>query len=408
MKRQMIVLALFILNEINMHCSTELISDESQIFDFQNPNKRYLMDNDTNRYKWLEPKAVTYLIENFKMLEPNRKIIVDRAHHRDRRSSEPFITSDAFRAHCYPYLCEEDEDSSSIITGKHCDFDINSLKNDSCIFIKAGIFQYFVMNKLPLIKARVKLYTDHYADQANPDGQRLRGLKSKGWDLSDTVNEYYKKGIVISLHSVNLYWRGYETGKPKSPYAYCVPIGLETRECSVGHHVNDTYLSLVENFAAKLSMEDSNQRPLLLLSFEIHQSIRPDRTKAFEALRRNGFTTHRKVPWKKWMELISHYKFTLAPHGHGMDTHRMTEIFLMGGIPVIKKSSITSCYDDSQNTIGNLTRGSLPVVIVNSWSEVTKERLELEWSRIVKVPPEEWDWKRIFVRHWLDRLDSIP
>ena len=37
----------------------------------------------------------------------------------------------------------------------------------------------------------------------------------------------------------------------------------------------------------------------------------------------------------------------------GLDTHRMTEILLMGGVPVIRQSTISSCYDDTDNVIGD-------------------------------------------------------
>ena len=44
----------------------------------------------------------------------------------------------------------------------------------------------------------------------------------------------------------------------------------------------------------------------------------------------------------------------------------LTEIFLMGGIPVIKNSSIASCYDDSDGQVNEAApRGSLPVVVIS-------------------------------------------
>jgi hypothetical protein len=45
-------------------------------------------------------------------------------------------------------------------------------------------------------------------------------------------------------------------------------------------------------------------------------------------------------------------------------------------------------------------------VVVNSWSEVTRERLDNEWRRIAAVPPHRWDWRRLFADHWLERLDA--
>lgn len=87
-----------------------------------------------------------------------------------------------------------------------------------------------------------------------------------------------------------------------------------------------------------------------------------------------------------------------------MFEYRLTEILLMGGIPVMKRSSISSCYDDSDNTVNGNTRGSLPVVILNSWQDLTLERLENEWKRIISIPMENWDWRRLLIHQWFDRI----
>lgn len=36
---------------------------------------------------------------------------------------------------------------------------------------------------------------------------------------------------------------------------------------------------------------------------------------------------------------------------------------------------------------------------------MTKSRLEQEWARISAVPPHHWDWRRLFVDHWIERID---
>lgn len=136
--------------------------------------------------------------------------------------------------------------------------------------------------------------------------------------------------------------------------------------------------------------------------------MKPDRTNACLLLLQEGwvFNGYGTNDWKSWMELITQYKFTLIPHSHALDSYRMMEVLLMGGIPVIRRSTISSCYDSSDNASGNTTRGSLPIVIVNTWSEVTKEFLESEWLRIAKVPSEQWDVSRLLLSHWVQRLRS--
>ena len=80
---------------------------------------------------------------------------------------------------------------------------------------------------------------------------------------------------------------------------------------------------------------------------------------------------------------------------------------MMGGIPVMRKSTIASCYDDSDNHIGKSRRGSLPIVWLDSWQDLTKERLDKEWERFRNVPASNWDWKRLFMDHWAERVGCV-
>lgn len=95
----------------------------------------------------------------------------------------------------------------------------------------------------------------------------------------------------------------------------------------------------------------------------------------------------------------------------------------MGGIPVVRRSSITSCIDDSDNVIrfpkvgddggesseGNITdfvkveRGSIPIVVVSSWSEVTEVFLERKWRQL-RRQVGGWDYSRVLMEHWEARI----
>jgi hypothetical protein len=164
---------------------------------------------------------------------------------------------------------------------------------------------------------------------------------------------------------------------------------------------------------------------------------------------------------------ISKHRFTMCPWGNGLDTHRIYEggsllglpatlyyphltyhltfIFLaltsyfvlclslapavlrwaglavlaMGGIPVLKRSSINSCIDDSDNNISvtvvspvdgsahitSVQRGSIPVVIVRSWTEVTSALLEARWAEFTQEGAgRRWDYSRLTMQHWAQRI----
>ena len=132
-----------------------------------------------------------------------------------------------------------------------------------------------------------------------------------------------------------------------------------------------------------------------------HHCRVPDREKVLKYLGvlsdpkpANPFYNYTDCDHDQWLEGIALHKFVLAPFGHGLDTHRVYEILLMGGIPVMRKSSITSCFDDSDNYMGKdqepSSRGSLPLVLLDSWNDLTKERLDSEWERLKSIPQSRY------------------
>lgn len=105
------------------------------------------------------------------------------------------------------------------------------------------------------------------------------------------------------------------------------------------------------------SISPGHYRPLLLVPLDGYVTPnKPDRAKAQAALNRNGFPTSHRMNHHDFLLEIPRYKFVAVPHGHGLDTHRMTEVLLMGGVPVVRLSTISSCYDDTDNAIGGATR----------------------------------------------------
>jgi hypothetical protein len=201
------------------------------------------------------------------------------------------------------------------------------------------------------------------------------------------------------------------------------------------------YADLLKRYVVHSQEQNRSQialsKPLLFVSFEA-SSYSPDRQRLMKRIEElakgpadSVFFEKRTGSHGEWTRGIAEHRFVLAPHGHGLDTHRVAEIIMLGGIPVMKKSSISSCYDDTDNDLrpstgtkssGNsnedkgkssvvispktngAVRGGIPAVILNSWDELTKERLEKEWERISKVPQEQWDWRRAFLDQWLARI----
>ena len=85
----------------------------------------------------------------------------------------------------------------------------------------------------------------------------------------------------------------------------------------------------------------------------------------------------------------SKYAFVLSPHGNGLDCHRTWEALTLGCIPIVKTSKIDSLYDD------------LPVLIVNSWLDVTPELLNMTVNEF-KI--KKFNYDKLTLKYWINQF----
>ena len=185
---------------------------------------------------------------------------------------------------------------------------------------------------------------------------------------------------------------------------------MQNRGNDIGHNLT-AYTDALKRLVIDkpdMSVTESANRSLLLVSFRPFTNI-PDRGNILKYLAKQDPHFHHEmdISHAEWLRQISNHKFVLAPFGHGLDTHRLSEILMMGGIPVTRRSTISSCFDDTDNNFNGLSRGSLPILILDSWANLTKQTLDSEWERISKLPTATFDYKRVFLNHWLERIDKI-
>lgn len=359
---------------------------------------------------WLSPEAAESIAHQFLLDETARSKIQFRG--TDLRTSTPFVSGDGFRNHC-PHVCDETN---------RCRMHPEAVQNGSCIFVKADFYQFFAESVTPRIPGTYKIVS-HNGDLSTPDGQTDAGrIQMSKYMTSHILEEEYRRGRLLAHHGQNLWWRNITVGESRPAWAHCLPIGIENRQYAIGKNPQAYVDALREHIINKKPMttEERTGRPLLLVAFYPKSRV-PDRMKVLVAIGayskdgkmpkvENPFYNLTDLSHKEWLEAIPLHRFVLAPFGHGLDTHRVSEILLMGGVPVMRRSSISSCYDDSDNSwkVGNVTktRGSLPIVVLDSWSDLTKDRLEQEWKRIVEIPPSKWDWSRLLIDHWISRIDE--
>ena len=88
---------------------------------------------------------------------------------------------------------------------------------------------------------------------------------------------------------------------------------------------------------------------------------------------------------------VSTFKFIFSPHGVGLDCFRTYEALYLGCYIIVKTSSLDVLYQD------------LPVLIVQEWSDITKELLDETYE---KFQAREFDYTKLYRQYWNTRFRS--
>jgi hypothetical protein len=95
----------------------------------------------------------------------------------------------------------------------------------------------------------------------------------------------------------------------------------------------------------------------------------------------------REVSWRKQIE----YAFVLSPPGEGLDCHRTWEALCLGCIPIMISTPLDDMFE------------GLPVLIVKSWTDITKELLD---STLLDYKHRNFNMEKLELKYWLNRIES--
>ena len=104
-----------------------------------------------------------------------------------------------------------------------------------------------------------------------------------------------------------------------------------------------------------------------------------------ELLIKEEYTIPRNDTWKR----MSENAFVASPHGNGLDCHRTWEALALDCIPIVKTSSLDIMYTD------------LPVLIVNKWSDITKELLT---NTIEDYKNKKFNMDKLTITYWVNHI----
>lgn len=269
--------------------------------------------------------------------------------HLKRVSSYPYISGDTFRAICNHHIDETNQP-----------FDPHAVQTGDIIFVR-GYPEFLdqFLHHLPHITNKFILLT-HNMDETMPGKYEylLNDERIIAWFTQN-------KGI-------------------NHPKLIGLPIGIANAYIE---HGNTEVLN-------KILKEISNntKQYLLYVNFRTHTNMKA-RNKVLEYFKTKPFcTVATPKPWSTYLIDMSYSKFILSPPGNGFDCHRAWEALLMNSIPVMISTPIDDLFDD------------LPVIIVKNWSQVTKEFLEQQYS---KIKQKNYNFKKLYADYWLNKIKIV-
>jgi hypothetical protein len=244
--------------------------------------------------------------------------------------------------------------SNPVSSTRRCyDYDWSALKPKSSVYIIGSSIPHFLQVAWPLIKVPFVLVTGD-CDQSMP---------------VDVVSESQFKSMVEDPKLVAWFSQNLVLEHPK---LHPIPIGMDYHTLSEnkGHSWGPNQTPQAQEQILKMLCErgDKQERlPQAYCNFQFSMNTRyaEDRRDALRDL--SAGVVHyepkavtRFITWANQ----SKFKFVASPFGGGLDCHRTWEALALHCIPILHSSPLDKMFE------------GLPVLLVNSWTEVTPELLQ--------------------------------
>jgi len=217
-----------------------------------------------------------------------------------------------------------------------------------------------------------------------------------GTDRSFTYHEILNHPHVSNVFSEN--W--YDSSHVKVTQ---IPIGISYK---------DVYMNGMHNDLVSISqsMPSNSTKPLRVLC-NAHKKTYPKPSSGYRDDRKIMYTMLKDSPWIDFCEDVhdfseknilntwrkhKDYAFELSPSGNGLDCHRTYEAIILHTIPIVRKNTLDSIY----------IQHDLPVVIVDEWSDVTLENLQI-WHEKFKDSFTDTTLAKMKSDYWKQTIQQI-
>ena len=83
----------------------------------------------------------------------------------------------------------------------------------------------------------------------------------------------------------------------------------------------------------------------------------------------------------------------LSPQGNGLDTHRTWEALYLGRVAVVKASAMDAIFE------------GLPVIVLESWDDLSRERLDREYRNVVnRMALNKYDHRQLWLSYYARQI----
>jgi hypothetical protein len=273
-----------------------------------------------------------------------------------RLPSNPYISGDTFRS-----ICKHVHDELG-------SFDPKNVQAKDVIFVKGDRLEYFFVRLHPLIKYPYVLIT-HNTDFSSPGRfiAKLDDPKLIVWFGHNCDIKYHAKYIPIPIGLANAYWKHGDVQIVRK-------IQDSSKSCLRKWDV-------IMNFIVK----NGGGRDLVFNLFK-------DQPYCKMLIQFDGSGVK---SYENYLMDLAESKFVISPHGQGLDCMRTWEALWMGTIPIVKTSTLDPLY------VG------LPVVVVQDWTDVTKEFLDQQYDEIqAKLVAGRYQLEKLYFSYWQNLIGS--
>jgi len=343
---------------------------------------KYILLDDINTYKCYIPHKILKNDVHYKCLIENMELRNGFSiFERKQEDGSKYVCSRGILKSCH---IKTSAPFSS--TQKIMNYNFDDLKDGSTVYVCSNAIKDFI-NIFDTIDKKIILVTGD-CDETVPN------------DIFKTTDEFIsfiESDKIIHWFSQNCIG--------KHPKLTGIPIGLDYH--TMANNNDHEWGTKKSPFEQELQLEEIKkamlpfcERKLMCYSnFHFFTTTRYgyDRIEAINNIPKDlvFYEDHKIKRVDSWRNQ-SEYAFVISPHGNGLDCHRTWEALCLGCIPIVKTSDIDYLYDN------------LPVLIVNSWSDVTFELLSFTIDKFKDLHNNnKFDYNKLVLSYWVNKINNV-